>query len=373
MERTCAGYNANQTISKINTDLKAAKKDIDNLGYTDADRVALNNTYNTVNGNYSNLYNYNDAAYQGLVNTDINGKPIINEDETVGKAVVYMEEYPAIMAKAKEVADAVAALAQDAKDKSWIKGDVDHNSKITVGDYDAVRQIILEINNPAETSAMFYAADVNWDGLVNVGDLTLIGKYIMEGEEFPAAPAGTSSVAMAKGMALGLPTYGSLAMTAEGSGLTQTLKVAVDSPLGFVGGQFDVVLPAGVKLASVASSSHDALMGEVNGAVRVLVSNLENTEIVNGQTFVELNVEVTSDYNGGGIEVQNAKFADAEGTVFTLAKSSIGTPTGLTNLTTVEKVQSKVYSVGGMLMNKMKKGINIIVNSDGTTKKQVIE
>ena len=85
------------------------------------------------------------------------------------------------------------------------------------------------------------------------------------------------------------------------------------------------------------------------------------------------NVEVTSDYNGGGIEVQNAKFADAEGTVFTLAKSSIGTPTGLTNLTTVEKVQSKVYSVGGMLMNKMKKGINIIVNSDGTTKKQVIE
>lgn len=373
MEKTCAGYNADQTISKINTDLKAAKKDIDNLGYTDADRVALNNTYNTVNGNYSNLYNYNDAAYQGFVNKDINGKPIINEDETVGKTVVYMEEYPAIMAKAKEVANAVAALAQDAKDKSWIKGDVDHNSKITVGDYDAVRQIILEINNPAETSAMFYAADVNWDGLVNVGDLTLIGKYIMEGEEFPAAPAGTSSVAMAKGMALGLPTYGSLAMTAEGSGLTQTLKVAVDSPLGFVGGQFDVVLPAGVKLASVASSSHDALMGEVNGAVRVLVSNLENTEIVNGQTFVELNVEVTSDYNGGGIEVQNAKFADAEGTVFTLAKSSIGTPTGLTNLTTVEKVQSKVYSVGGMLMNKMKKGINIIVNSDGTTKKQVIE
>lgn len=373
MENDCAKYNAIMTISNINTALQFAKKDINSLGYTDADREALNTTYNTVNGNYGNLDNYNGNAYQGFVNKDINGKPIINEDETVGKAVVYMEEYPAIMAKAKEVADAVAALAQDAKDKSWIKGDVDHNGKITVGDYDAVRQIILEINNPAETSAMFYAADVNWDGLVNVGDLTLIGKYIMEGEKFPAAPAGTSSVAMAKGMALGLPTYGSLAMTAEGSGLTQTLKVAVDSPLGFVGGQFDVVLPAGVKLASVASSSHDALMGEVNGAVRVLVSNLENTEIVNGQTFVELNVEVTSDYNGGGIEVQNAKFADAEGTVFTLAKSSIGTPTGLTNLTTVEKVQSKVYSVGGMLMNKMKKGINIIVNSDGTTKKQVIE
>ena len=71
--------------------------------------------------------------------------------------------------------------------------------------------------------------------------------------------------------------------------------------------------------------------------------------------------------------MRNVKFADADGPVFNLAKSSISTPTSLTNLTTTEKIQSKVYTVGGMLMNKVKKGINIIVNSDGTTKKQAIE
>lgn len=373
-ERYCARYNALRTIGALQTALNAAKNNIDNLGYTDADRQNLTDTYTELNSKVVSLGNYNSAAYNNHVNSDIEGKPIKNEEGTVvGKDVVYMEEYPAIMEAAKALKADVATLAEDAVNKSWIKGDVDHNGKITVADYDAVRQMVLEQLKYTETDAMFYAADVNWDGLVNIGDVTMIGSNIMEGKAFPEGPAGTSSVAMAKGMAAGVPTYGNLALTAEGSGLAQTVRVAVDSRLGFVGGQFDVVLPKGVKLVSVASSSHDALMGEVDGAFRVLVSNLENTEIVNGQAFVELNVEVTSDYDGGGIEVRNVKFADADGTVFNLAKSSISTPTSLTNLTTTEKIQSKVYTVGGMLMNKVKKGINIIVNTDGTTKKQVIE
>lgn len=372
-EKMCAYFNADKTIDALKNALKAANDDIAKLGYTDADRKNLEATYAELNSKVVSLGNYNNGAYNngansGVVSSDIEGNPIEN-----GKTVVYMEEYPVIMEAAKAIAADVATLAEDAVNKSWIKGDVDHNGKVTVADYDAVRQMVLELIEYTETDAMFYAADVNWDGLVNIGDVTMIGSNIMEGKAFPEGPAGTSSVAMAKGMAAGVPTYGNLALTAEGSGLAQTIRVAVDSRLGFVGGQFDVVLPKGVKLVSVASSSHDALMGEVDGAFRVLVSNLENTEIVNGQAFVELNVEVTSDYDGGGIEVRNVKFADADGTVFNLAKSSISTPTSLTNLTTTEKIQSKVYTVGGMLMNKVKKGINIIVNTDGTTKKQVIE
>ena len=371
-EKNCAKYNADMTISALKNALKAANDDIEKLGYTDADRKNLEDTYAELNSKVTPLETYNDGAYGNHVNSDIDGNPIENEDGTTGKDVVYMEEYPAIMEAAKAIAADVTTLAEDAVNMSWIKGDVDHNGKITVGDYDAVRQIILEIITPSETSAMFYAADVNSDGLVNIGDLTQIGNNIMQGTPFTSV-AGRSATAMAKRISIGQPSNGNLTVTAEGSGLSQTLKVAVDSKLGFVGGQFDVILPTGVRLASVASASHDALMNEVNGAARVLVSNLENTEIVTGQPFVELNVEVTSEYNGGSIEVQNASFADADGTVFTLGDSSISTPTGLTNLTTVEKVQSKVYNVGGMLMNKVKKGINIIVNTDGTTKKQVIE
>lgn len=366
-EKMCANYNAETTIDALQTALAAANDDIEEGGYTDADKQKLNETYDELYSKVGSLEKYNNDACSGFVSSDIEGNPIENV-----KTVVYMEEYPAIMEAAKALKADVATLAEDAVNKSWEKGDVDHNGKITVADYDAVRQMVLELIEYTETDAMFYAADVNEDGLVNIGDVTQIGSKIMENKPFQPV-AGASSVAMAKGMAAGMPTYGNLALTADGSGLAQTIKVAVDSRLGFVGGQFDVVLPKGVKLVSVASSSHDALMGEVDGAYRVLVSNLENTEIVNGQAFVELNVEVTSDYDGGGIEVRNVKFADADGTVFNLAKSSISTPTSLTNLTTTEKIQSKVYTVGGMLMNKVKKGINIIVNSDGTTKKQAIE
>ena len=95
--------------------------------------------------------------------------------------------------------------------------------------------------------------------------------------------------------------------SAEGSGLAQTIRVAVDSRLGFVGGQFDVVLPKGVKLVSVASSSHDALMGEVDGAFRVLVSNLENTEIVNGQAFVEESGPVLDAFRQLGRTLRDAR------------------------------------------------------------------
>ena len=102
-----------------------------------------------------------------------------------------MEEYPAIMEAAKAIAADVATLAEDAVNKSWIKGDVDHNGKITVADYDAVRQMVLEQLKYTETDAMFYAADVNWDGLVNIGDVTMIGSNIMEGKAFPEGPAGT--------------------------------------------------------------------------------------------------------------------------------------------------------------------------------------
>ena len=369
-EKLLAYYNVKTTFP-TNGDIDAIKDVIADKGYTDADRKALNDEAKRIADVTAKAYNFNVNVNFGYSAVDISGETIKNEAD---RYFVYMEEYPTLIAKAQELRQALADLAKDADEMSWIKGDVvNHDGEVTVADYDAVRQIVLGNNTDcAEGSAMFYAADVNWDGKINIGDVTLIANNIMTGQELPADPTKRSkAVSMARAMSLGVPTYGTLNVTAEGSGLEQTVKVAVDSELGFVGGQFDVVLPAGVKLAAVSSDSHDALMGAVDGTARVLVSNLENTEITSGATFVELKVEVSSEYKGGAIEVTNAQFADAEGNVYSLAKTSINNPTGLTNLTTTEKVQSKIYSVGGMLMNKMKSGLNIIVNSDGTTRKAI--
>lgn len=370
-----AYYNADEYITALRNKNDDAKKAFKNYAPADladltaiyeANKKKLGTNYDVQTPEDGSYKTYNYLAKKGSVAVDINGNSLAEV-----KRVEYMDEYTNTIMPALEAIEAVVVkFADDVEALSWAKGDVNKDGKINVADYSAVRYMILHEGEEGyePSSAELYAADVTGDGNVNIGDLTRIGNYIMTGE---FVSGETIAPAKTKGMRLG--TMGTLALAAEGSGLAQTVKVAVDSRIPFVGGQFDVVLPTGVKLASVASASHDALMGEVNGAVRVLVSNLENTEIVNGQTFVELNVEVTSDYNGGGIDVQNAKFADAAGVVFALDDSSIATPTSLTNLTTTEKIQSKVYSVGGMLMNKMKKGINIIVNSDGTTKKQVVE
>jgi len=367
-EKVLACYNVSTTFP-TNGDIDAVKEVIVDKGYTDADRKALNDEAKRIADVTAKAYNFNDNVNFGYSAVDINGEEIKNEAD---RYFVYMDEYPTLIAKAQELRQELATLAKDADEMSWIKGDVDHNGEVTVADYEAVRQIVLGNTECAEGSAMFYAADVNWDGKINIGDVTLIANNIMTGQELPADPTKRSkAVSMARAMSLGVPTYGTLNVTAEGSGLEQTVKVAVDSELGFVGGQFDVVLPAGVRLAGASSDSHDALVGEVDGTARVLVSNLENTEITSGATFVELKVDVTSEYKGGAIEVTNAQFADAEGNVYSLAKASINNTTGLTNLTTTEKVQSKIYSVGGMLMNKMKSGLNIIVNSDGTTRKEI--
>lgn len=379
LEKDLAYNNVGMTFPTT-ADVDAIKKVIASKGYTDADRKMLDAKADSITKYTGYAATFNDNVYGvsaltvdyevcgGYSAVDINGEEIKNEND---RYFVYMEQYPTLITKAQELRQALATLAKDADEMSWIKGDVDHNGEVTVADYEAVRQIVLDNTKCAEGSAMFYAADVNNDGKINIGDVTSIANYIMTGKDRYFPETTYVATAMARAMSLGVPTYGTLNVTAEGSGLEQSVKVAVDSELGFVGGQFDVVLPAGVKLAGASSDSHDALVGEADGTARVLVSNLENTEITSGATFVELKVEVSSEYKGGAIEVTNAQFADAEGNVYSLAKASINNPTGLTNLTTTEKVQSKIYSVGGMLMNKMKSGLNIIVNSDGTTRKEI--
>ena len=49
-----------------------------------------------------------------------------------------------------------------------------------------------------------------------------------------------------------------------------------------------------------------------------------------------------------------------------------GQTTGINSVEgTAESLKAKIYNVGGKLMNQIKKGINIIRNSDGSTQKVI--
>jgi hypothetical protein len=118
------------------------------------------------------------------------------------------------------------------------------------------------------------------------------------------------------------------------------------------------------------ANSHELAFNDVEGSRRILITALDNSALLNTENaLVVLDIEVTADYAGGDVEVENAIFADASARTFKLGVTTSGEATGITELGMGEKVVNKIYSVGGHVLDSLRKGVNIIVNSDGSTQK----
>jgi hypothetical protein len=97
---------------------------------------------------------------------------------------------------------------------------------------------------------------------------------------------------------------------------------------------------------------------------------------VKGETFsgnegavLYIDVETTSEYMGGNAELLNILFSDTNAQTRSFAIG--GDATGINTLSTFETLKQKVYDLGGRLKDGVKKGLNIIRNADGSTKKVV--
>ena len=316
-----------------------------------------------------NVFNY------GKCDFDIEGNRFVDpEDENAGivKEFDYMTEYPAIMAKFAELKGLVEAHDKDVLEKSCRLGDLDNSNEINVNDYNTVRNIIIgAISKDDLTPAQKLSADVNGDGLINIADVIQIANYIMtekfepeEEEDKTEAAKSRIAARMAK-----KSEGNALSISAEGTGMKQTITVAIAQTQNFVGAELDIELPAGVNIVGEGSvDGHDYIAGEVDGVRRIVLSSIENEEF-SDNNLVTIEVEVTSEYKGDPVKVSRAIFADARGSIYSLEGTASDGATGITELTFGEKVMSKMYSVGGQLMNGLKKGIGVIVNPDGTAKK----
>lgn len=382
-ERSLASYNVSNTYNNVdrsrslayNMMIQIANTSYEDRFYTGNISYELDETNSDISDNLQFAYEFYRNVYDyGKCNHDIDGNYFIDpEDEnlTVEQEFDFMEQYPAIMDKLTELNDAVSQFTSDVYDKSSFYGDIDNNGKINVTDYNTVRNYIIGVEEVMDLldndEARFAAADVNRDEEINIGDVTQIAQKIMTGE---FVPNKEDVVSVRLSALTPNPSVGNeLTVTATGSGMRQTINIAIADVRDFVGAQMDIVLPAGVTVVGENGvSGHDFISGDVDGTHRVLLSSLEG-EVFGDNNLVTIEVEVSSDFKGGAIEVKNAKFSDVNGKLYTIGSISGGEATGITELTLGEKVISKVYSVGGQLMNGLKKGINIIVNSDGTTKK----
>ena len=357
MEKNCAYYNAYKSLSAVSVPSLDA-----NLQYAPADCSRLNSSISEIENALNNAIDFSYAyGLNGSYDHDIDGNLLQN-------AVVmkYIEAYPVVMNKLEQIKSDIEALQADIDAAGYKLGDVNRDGAVTVTDYTLVRNMVIGVTEYDKESALFYAADIDGNGEVNIGDVTKVANIIMYGDAnyVGVAPDFAQMAALnAQADVLGFAV--------EGSGAQRSLAISLDNARDYVGLQLDVKLPEGMTLVSAVAGdraySHDVLSNETDGVQRILVSNLNGDQLGHNGVVVYLNVNVEG-YRSGNIEVSNVLAADADAHTYSINGLLISEPTSMT-MTTTEKVVSKIYSVGGQMLNGLKKGINIIVNSDGSVEK----
>lgn len=368
-------------------DASSALTDNSNAGlsYAETRYDDLRNRLNNVEKAYNWAYAYNVMAYNyDFVYNDIDGNDISVYNEQTGLNEPVSVDYiavawPAVKAKVELLLADVEQISKDINDWAFVLGDIDNDKMVTVNDYSTVRNWILTSTGYEDenlTENQRFAGDVNGDKSFTVADITQISNIIFYGNR-----NGQS------------PTLGVMDMnpTVDNSGITlakqseettlfgKTVRVAVcvGHNVAFTAGQFDIKLPDGMKLSAQSlterSSNHELLCNEIeNGTYRMVVSNIENNMFVDRSgALVLLDIEVQGNYNGDGITITNAIFADANGVAYNLTTPANGNTNGVDGITTAPTVKERIYSVGGQVKNALVKGINIIVGDNGKAKKVI--
>lgn len=334
------------------------------------------------------LNDYNNSASVGTLYNDINGNEIV-DDKGVSAPVTleggYMDVAEEIEARYQELRTEVETLEDDAETRKFLVGDANGDNLVNVADYNTIRTYILDPDNSTYDKlpeAKAGAADVNGDREINVGDLTCVSNLVFHNNWAWTPDENTTAPAPAKARVLAsVPAEStdgvSIAVVSEETtifGKKVRVAVNVDNTADYVGYQMDIKLPEGMTLAgenlTERANGHELMSADIAGGWhRVLVSTMENNAFAGTSgAMLYLDVEVSGDFKGGDVELGNVMFTDATGRVYKM-KAAVGDrPTGITDIT-APTVKERIYSVGGQVMKAVKKGVNIIVGSDGTTKK----
>lgn len=364
-------------LSAVLTDLDAAHTSMTGKNYSPSTKAELNKTYGDITDLLNAVNSYNDDAVDGIIAKDIEGKPL-NKAEKID----YLKQaWPLMVEQINTLAKATKAFAERTDEAAYIKGDACHDGNVNVNDFDLVRSWILKaksfdsvVNEFGEGAA--YGGDMNEDKTFDVGDMTRISNLIFRGSENGETTTRARATRSVEGDQI---TIAKQAEETTVFGKTVQIAVNVTNNASFTAGQFDVTLPAGMKLVGQEltgrSNGHEIFGSELSeGKYRILAATIENTAFVGHEgALVVLNVEVGSDYTGGTVEVNNAIFSDADGRSYVITRGigdSTGETTGIDSIT-APTMKERIFSIGGMVKKSVQKGINIIVGEDGTTRKVI--
>lgn len=295
-------------------------------------------TYFDINGN---AWGYDDEGYAIMKYVDY-----VNDAE--GAALVY--------ATAEDLIQKATDLTSSLNENTYTKGDVNRDGEVLSDDY---LMIIRGVLNPESLeNIQFATADVNSDDNVNVSDVTLVANKVTTGKWPNNGPVSNRYAPMASSE--------TMSVSAQENGGVQRVAINLNNHKNYVACQMDIVLPAGMTLVGEGvgdrANGHSLYSNDLGNVHRVLVSTLENSGFNGGNAIIYLDVE------GGSVDnivLQNVLFAEADGRATTIG----GETDGINGVEAEGGLKQKIYSVGGQLLNKVKQGINIIRNANGSTKK----
>lgn len=280
-------------------------------------------------------------------------------------------DYEAQLALVQPIQDKIDAL-QEAIDNMILLGDANEDGQVNVLDYQKVAKMVLDptlgVTLKEEDNDLFQSIDINTSGVIEVGDLTAIVKYILDQDWQGWAAEGDDNYV--KGVASGER----LSMTASEVQGVQRFAINLQNVNDYTAFQLDVVLPEGMTIVGAtlgerAGESHKLMSRQqLDGSMRYLVSSITaETFAGNDGAVLYFDVKTDAAYKGGSVEIVNALFSDTEAA--TRAFSLNGEATGVDTLSTFEALKQKVYDLSGRLTNGLKKGINIIRRADGSSQK----
>lgn len=356
-------------------------KAIKENNYSPAKLQELTQALTTLKGQVKAAQDYNDDAKDGEISKDIDGNKIKDKggNDTTEKVDYNTTAWEALQTRITELNNAVEKLKSNIDGYAYTVGDADHDGSVTVNDYSVVRDLILSATKyeDVEDEAMRFGADANNDKQLSVGDLSAISNIIFYGD-----PQGETEAAPSKARTrVAVAEDDEITVTKESEetsvfGKTVRLAVNLSHSEAFTAGQFDITLPAGLKLAgenlSDRANGHEVYFNAIgDNTYRTVVATIDNKEF-NGRSgaIVYLDVEVSSGFNGNAdINVSNAIFSKASGACYSIG----GDGNGATGIDGIEAatMKERVYSIGGQIRKAVSKGINIIVGEDGKTKKVI--
>lgn len=306
-----------------------------------------------------NLSKYNNDAKDGEVSCDIDG------NETEKTAVDYVgTASPEINAKLNELKETLATLVETIGKNTYVVGDADGDGNVQVTDYMKVMKLVLGTESVEEGTVNFLRADANQDGKINNGDLVAVVNKILGIRTVDALEQVLATNSM--------ESVGEVKMAVVEGVASKKIAIQLSSTNKYAACQMDVNIPAGV---TVTSSSIEGLQNhslysaeQTDGSLRLVVSSLENAVMdTEGNATIYLEVEGN---NAEAITVSNVTAADVAGATYNIVDKGEATGiNGVVSNANSGSLKQRIYSVGGQMMDGVKKGINIIMNSDGTARK----